>query len=152
MADVKTFPRARGWGLCSGIEQIWEEHVLDGEATLRYSLLMMIAQDHIDGRAVALDAIGPPVVTQKRAILVDQVAEPGQHDAHVVERQSLHILLLHAVLGSAEGAVDRLHEIRMLVALAAFRALRNTSPSVDCVVEIDKVAGEHINRRRNVRL
>ena len=101
---------------------------------------------------VALDAIGPPVVTQKRAILVDQVAEPGQHDAHVVERQSLHILLLHAVLGSAEGAVDRLHEIRMLVALAAFRALRNTSPSVDCVVEIDKVAGEHINRRRNVRL
>src|SRR6516164_9669763 len=115
MADVKTFPRARGWGLCSGIEQIWEEHVLDGEATLRYSLLMMIAQDHIDGRAVALDAIGPPVVTQKRAILVDQVAEPGQHDAHVVERHSLNILLLHAVLGSAEGAVDRLHETRMLV-------------------------------------
>ena len=35
MADVKKFPRARGWGLCSGIEQIWEEHVLDGEATLR---------------------------------------------------------------------------------------------------------------------
>jgi hypothetical protein len=28
-------PEARGWGLCSGIEQIWEEHVLDGEATLR---------------------------------------------------------------------------------------------------------------------
>ena len=35
MADVKKFPRARGWGLCSGIEQIWEEHLLDGEATLR---------------------------------------------------------------------------------------------------------------------
>jgi hypothetical protein len=35
MPDVKKFPRARGWGLCSGIEQIWEEHVLDGEATLR---------------------------------------------------------------------------------------------------------------------
>ena len=34
-ADVKKFPMARGWGLCSGIEQIWEEHVLDGEATLR---------------------------------------------------------------------------------------------------------------------
>src|SRR6516165_2535021 len=64
---------------------------------------------------ISLDAIGPPVVTQKRAILVDQVAEPGQHDAHVVERHSLHILLLHALLGSAEGAVDRLHEIRMLV-------------------------------------
>jgi len=30
---VKKFPRARGWGL--GIEQIWEEHVLDGEGTLR---------------------------------------------------------------------------------------------------------------------
>ena len=35
MTDVKKFPRARSWGLCSGIEQIWEEHVLDGEATLR---------------------------------------------------------------------------------------------------------------------
>jgi hypothetical protein len=35
MADVKKFPRARRWGLCSRIEQIWEEHVLDGEATLR---------------------------------------------------------------------------------------------------------------------
>src|SRR5215469_18793894 len=75
---------------------------------------MMIAQDQIDGRAVALDAIGPPVVTQKRAILVDKVAEPRQHDAHVVERHSLHILFLHAVLGSAEGAVDRLHEIRIV--------------------------------------
>ena len=46
----------------------------------------MIAQDHIDGGAVAADAIGPPVFTQKRAILVDQVAEPGQHDIHVIEK------------------------------------------------------------------
>ena len=76
---------------------------------------MMIAQDHIDGGAVALDAIWPPIVTQKRAILVDQVAEPGQHNAHVVERHSLHILFLHAVLSGAEAAVDRLHENRMLV-------------------------------------
>ena len=34
-AVVKKFPRPPGWGLCSGIEQIWEEHVRDGEATLR---------------------------------------------------------------------------------------------------------------------
>ena len=39
---------------------------------------------------------------------------------HVVERHSLHILLLRAVLGTAEGAVDRLHEIRMLV-ISGFR-------------------------------
>jgi hypothetical protein len=35
MADVKKFPRARGRGLCSGIEQIREEYVLDDEATRR---------------------------------------------------------------------------------------------------------------------
>src|SRR5262245_45744098 len=85
---------------------------------------MMIAQDHIDGRAVALYAIGPPVVTQKRVILVDQVAEPGQHDAHVVERHSLHILLLLRMHGSSASKVAP----EATVSLLSLHSLRAANP------------------------
>ena len=98
----------------SSIEQVRNEHILDGEPAFGEALLVMVAQDCIDGGAVALYAVGPPVVTEQRAVLANQLGEPGQHHVHVVERHALHILVLHAVLGGAETPVHRPDEVRMV--------------------------------------
>ena len=58
----------------SGIEQARGEDVLDRESTLGQALFVVVTQDGVDCAAIGLDSIGPPVVTEQTAVVVDQLA------------------------------------------------------------------------------
>lgn len=49
------------------ITHVSNEYLLDREALLRQTLLVVLAEHHIDGGLVAGHAIGPPVIPEKLA-------------------------------------------------------------------------------------
>ena len=69
------------------IEKVKDEDVFDGEATSSDPLLEMIAQEGFYHLAVRLHTVNPPVVTEQFLILIDQLAEPRNHRAHVIKNR-----------------------------------------------------------------
>src|SRR6516165_11269722 len=57
----------------SGIQERAHENVLAGEATLRQSLLVMVAQDRVHRAAVGFYAVRPPVVAHQCTVPRNQI-------------------------------------------------------------------------------
>jgi hypothetical protein len=61
-----------------------EEDVLAGKQALRQALLVVIAEERVHGLAVGGEAVGPPVLAEQRAVLREELTEPGGHHGHVL--------------------------------------------------------------------
>jgi hypothetical protein len=61
---------------CLGIEQAGDEDVVGGQQAPGHPLLVVVAQERVDGLAVGAEAVGPPVFAEQRPVLGEQLAEP----------------------------------------------------------------------------
>src|SRR5215469_6799302 len=79
-------------------QQPRNKDVFEPEEALGDPLFEVIAKDSFQRLTIGFDPIGPPVISQYGAIILDEPREPRKHSVHVVENASVFILLHGSVL------------------------------------------------------